>query len=75
MSSSIPPTKLKVPTGGYDELVKMIKQFTYIQKLGGMLGQYGENLVKEPEIEYSGENVEEIIKKQWGDLNAKVQKI
>ena len=52
----------------------MIKQFTYIQKLGGMLGQNGENLVKEPEIEYFGENVEEIIKEQWGDLNAKVQK-
>jgi len=40
-----------------------------------MLGQYGENRDREPEIEYFGENAEEIIKEQWGDLNAKVQKI
>lgn len=47
----------------------------YIQKIGGMLGQYGENIEKEPEIISFGQDVEEVIKKQWGDLNAKVQKV
>ena len=47
----------------------------YIQKTGGMLGQYGENREQEPEIAYFGDNVEENIKEQWGDRGAKVLKI
>lgn len=57
------------------ESLPKLYENTYIQKSGGMLGQYGENREQEPEIECFGENAEEIIKEQWGDLNAKVQKI
>ena len=57
------------------ESLPQLYENTYIQKSGGMLGQYGENRKQEPEIEFFGENVEEIIKEQWGDLNAKVQKV
>jgi len=45
---------------------------TYIQHLGGMIGQYGANEVKEPEIEIFDENAEEKIFNIFGDKNAKV---
>ena len=56
------------------ESLPKLYENTYIQKEGSMLGQYGENRDGEPEIECFGGNVEEIIKEQWGDINAKVQK-
>ena len=46
---------------------------TYIQKDGGMLGQYGENLVQEPEIVMYNQNVQEVILEQWDDVDAKIQ--
>ncbi|MBO4941153.1 MAG: hypothetical protein J6D15_03010 [Clostridia bacterium] len=45
---------------------------TYIQHLGGMIGQYGANEVKEPAIEIFDENAEEKILNIFGDKNAKV---
>jgi len=45
---------------------------TYIQHLGGMIGQYGANEEKEPEIEIFDENAEEKILNIFGDKNAKV---
>ncbi|MBO4941019.1 MAG: hypothetical protein J6D15_02300 [Clostridia bacterium] len=45
---------------------------TYIQHLGGMIGQYGANEVKEPEIENFDENAEDKILNIFGDKNAKV---
>jgi len=45
---------------------------TYIQHLGGMIGQYGANEVKEPEIEIFDENAEDKILNILGDKNAKV---
>ncbi len=45
---------------------------TYIQHLGGMIGQYGANEIKEPEIEIFDENAEEKILNLFGDKNAKV---
>ena len=48
---------------------------TYIQNLGGMLGQYGANSVSEPPILPFDENVEETIKTVFGDENATVYTI
>ncbi len=45
---------------------------TYIQHLGGMIGQYGANEVKEPEVEIFDENAEDKILNIFGDKNAKV---
>ncbi len=45
---------------------------TYIQYLGGMIGQYGANEVKEPDIEIFDENAEEKILNIFRDKNAKV---
>ncbi len=45
---------------------------TYIQREGGMLGQYGGNEVKEPEIEIYDDKADEKIENIFGDKNAKV---
>jgi len=45
---------------------------TYIQHLGGMIGQYGAKEVKEPEIEIFDESAEDKILNVFGDRNAKV---
>ncbi len=45
---------------------------TYIQNLGGMIGQFGANEGKEPEIEIFDENAEEKILNIFKDKNAKV---
>ncbi|MBR3714647.1 MAG: hypothetical protein IKM18_01930 [Clostridia bacterium] len=45
---------------------------TYVQNLGGMLGQYGANEEKEPEILIFDENADEKIENIFGDKNAKV---
>ena len=45
---------------------------TYVQHLGGMLGQYGANEEKEPEILIFDENADEKIENIFGDKNAKV---
>jgi len=45
---------------------------TYIQYLGNMIGQYGGNEVKEPDIEMFDENAEKKITEIFGDKNAKV---
>lgn len=45
---------------------------TYIQHLGGMLGQYGGNEEKEPEILMFDENGEQKIGEVFGDKGAKV---
>jgi hypothetical protein len=44
----------------------------YIQNEGGMLGQYGGNEFKEPEIIYFDENTEENIKNVFKDQNSLV---
>lgn len=45
---------------------------TYIQNLGGMLGQYGSNEIEEPAVEIFDENAEERIQNIFGDKSAKV---
>jgi len=45
---------------------------TYIQHLGGMIGQYGGNEKKEPEILMFDENAENAILNVFGDKGAKV---
>jgi len=45
---------------------------TYIQHVGGMLGQYGGNEVREPEIELFDDRAEKTITSVWNDKNAKV---
>ncbi len=45
---------------------------TYIQTEGGMLGQYGENCEKEPEIEIFDTSAEEKIERIFKDSGAKV---
>ena len=57
------------------ESLPQLYENTYIQKMGGMLGQYGENIVKEPEIVCYDEKAEEIIRQQWGDLDAKIYQV
>ena len=55
-----------------DEYCAKLKGNTYIQHLGGMLGQYGGNEVEEPSVEIFDESVEETIRSRWGDETAKV---
>ena len=55
-----------------DEYCAKLSGNTYIQHLGGMLGQYGGNEIEEPPIVIFDENVEEIIRSKWGDKTAKV---
>ena len=45
---------------------------TYIQHKGGMLGQYGENEKREPDILLFDENVEFAVKNVLGDKEAKI---
>ena len=54
------------------ESLPQLYENTYIQTTGSMLGQYGSNLVSEPEIMLFDANAEEIIREQWGDKDAKV---
>ena len=55
-----------------DEYCAKLSGNTYIQHLGGMLGQYGGNEAEEPPVEIFDETVEEIIRSKWGDETAKV---
>ena len=55
-----------------DEYCPKMSGNTYIQKLGGMLGQYGGNENGEPEILTFDENAEKTIKEVFGDKEAKV---
>lgn len=48
---------------------------TYIQNIGGMIGQYGGNEVSEPPILPFDEKAEETIRTVFGDKNAKVYAI
>ena len=45
---------------------------TYVQTLGGMLGQYGENKEKEPPILTFDENAEATIRDVFGEKDATV---
>ena len=45
---------------------------TYIQTVGGMLGQYGANCVSEPEILMYGDSTENDITDVLGDKKAKI---
>ena len=45
---------------------------TYIQHLGGRIGQYGANEIEEPENLIFDENAEQKISEVFGDKNAKV---
>lgn len=55
-----------------DEYCAKLSGNTYIQHLGGMLGQYGGNEAEEPPVEIFDETVEEIIRSKWGDETAKI---
>jgi len=55
-----------------DEYCPEMHDNTYIQNLGGMIGQFGGNEVAEPEILIFDENAEEKINTIFGDKNAKV---
>ena len=55
-----------------DESCPDISDNTYIQHLGGMIGQYGGNEKEEPKILIFDENAEEKINKIFGDKSAKV---
>ncbi len=55
-----------------DEYCPKMHDNTYIQHEGGMLGQYGGNEVKEPDIEIYDEKADEKVEKIFGDKNAKV---
>lgn len=54
------------------ESLPQLYENTYIQELGGMIGQYGENSVREPDILLFDQEAEEKILGKFGDLNAKV---
>lgn len=54
------------------ESLPILYENIYIQKSGGAIGQYGENLIKEPGIVLCDKKAEEIIRGQWGDIDAKV---
>ena len=45
---------------------------TYIQRDGGMLGQYGANIETEPEILPFNDSAEKYIEKVFGDRDAKI---
>ncbi len=55
-----------------EESCPVMHDNTYIQHAGGMLGQYGGNEVKEPEILLFDERADEKIEKVFKDKNAKV---
>ena len=45
---------------------------TYIQHIGGMIGQYGANEISEPDIMYFDGNEDVTIREVFGDKNAEV---
>ncbi|MBQ3124600.1 MAG: hypothetical protein IJC09_04170 [Clostridia bacterium] len=55
-----------------DEYCPEMHDNTYIQDIGGMIGQWGGNEVKEPDIEIFDENAEEKIKTVFREKNPKV---
>ncbi len=55
-----------------DEYCPEMYNNTYIQNLGGMIGQFGANEAKEPEILMFDKNVEKTINEVFGDKTAKV---
>ena len=55
-----------------DEYCAELRGNTYIQHLGGRLGQYGGNAEQEPENLIFDETIEETIRNVWGDQAAKV---
>ena len=55
------------------ESLPKLYENTYIQKTGGMLGQYGANKEQEPEIVIFDSTVEKVIHEQFGDQRAKVE--
>ena len=57
------------------ESLPQLYENTYVQDLGGMLGQYGENSVKEPDILLFDQKAEEKISDNLSDLGAKVCQI
>ena len=57
------------------ESLPQLYENTYIQDLGGMLGQYGENSEKEPEILMFDQKAEEKILDNLSDFGAKVCQI
>ncbi len=55
-----------------DEYCPEMHDNTYIQDIGGMIGQWGGNEVKEPDIEIFDENAEEKLINVFGEKNPKV---
>lgn len=55
-----------------DEYCPKLYDNTYIQNDGGMIGQYGGNEVKEPEIEIFDDNAEEKLEKIFKEKNPEV---
>ena len=55
-----------------DEYRPVMNGNTYIQNIGGMIGQIGANEVKEPDIEIFDEMAEEKINNIFGDKTAEV---
>ena len=55
-----------------DEYCPEMKNNTYIQNIGGTLGQYGGNEVEEPRIIKFDQNAEDSIKNIFGDKTAKI---
>lgn len=55
-----------------DEYCPVMNGNTYIQNIGGMIGQWGGNEVKEPDIKMFDENAEEKINNVFGDKRAGV---
>lgn len=54
------------------EYCPKMKNNTYIQNIGGTLGQYGGNKTKEPDILKFDENTDESINNIFGDKTAKI---
>ena len=57
---------------GKEEYCPVLRGNVYIQNMGGMLGQFGANEEKEPEIEIYDEKAEEKIKEIFGDIWANI---
>ena len=55
-----------------EEYCPRLYENTYIQNEGGMLGQWGGNEEKEPDVIMFSDKVDEVIKNELGDRNAKV---
>ena len=55
-----------------DEYRPVMNGNTYIQNIGGMIGQIGANEVKEPDVEIFDEMAEEKINNIFGDKTAEV---